>query len=117
MADDQEKPSSPPAADVVPQEDEEDAEIAAMKKRVAEMEAEAAKLREMSAALETQVDGDGVDEDKQRIDDRSIYVGNVRRRDTLRVNAHSSGRLQCHSRRNSSTLRIMWNHQSRYYSL
>ncbi|KAL9632577.1 MAG: hypothetical protein Q9164_005237 [Protoblastenia rupestris] len=50
-------------------------EISAMKKRVAEMEAEAAKLREMQASLDQQ-DSD-LREDKEDIDARSIFVGNV----------------------------------------
>lgn len=46
-----------------------------MKRRVAEMEAEAAKLREMQASLDQQ-DQD-LREDKEDIDQRSIFVGNV----------------------------------------
>ena len=46
-----------------------------MKRRVAEMEAEAAKLREMQASLDQQ-DHD-LREDKEDIDARSIFVGNV----------------------------------------
>ena len=46
-----------------------------MKRRVAEMEAEAAKLREMQASLDQQ-DND-LREDKEDIDARSIFVGNV----------------------------------------
>ncbi|KAI4095485.1 MAG: hypothetical protein LQ348_003553 [Seirophora lacunosa] len=50
-------------------------EISAMKRRVAEMEAEAAKLREMQASLDQQ-DND-LREDREDIDARSIFVGNV----------------------------------------
>lgn len=50
-------------------------EIAAMKKRVAEMESEAAKLREMQATLDQQ--SESLREDKEDIDARSIFVGNV----------------------------------------
>ncbi len=50
-------------------------EISAMKRRVAEMEAEAAKLRDMQASLDQQ-DND-LREDKEDIDARSIFVGNV----------------------------------------
>jgi polyadenylate-binding protein 2 len=50
-------------------------EIAAMKKRVAEMESEAAKLREMQATLDQQ--NESLREDKEDIDARSIFVGNV----------------------------------------
>lgn len=50
-------------------------EIAAMKKRVQEMEAEAAKLREMQASLDSQQDS--LRENKEDIDARSIFVGNV----------------------------------------
>lgn len=54
---------------------DEEAEIRQMKRRVAEMEEEAAKLREMQQSLEQQ----SVDlrEDKEDIDSRSIFVGNV----------------------------------------
>ena len=45
-----------------------------MKRRVAEMEAEAAKLREMQATLDDRSD---TREDKEDIDARSIFVGNV----------------------------------------
>lgn len=51
---------------------------------VAEMEAEAAKLREMTAASEQnsageEQNGDATmnDEDKEAVDSRSVYVGNV----------------------------------------
>lgn len=61
------------------QVDDEDAgdeeEIAAMKKRVQEMEAEAAKLREMQASLDSQTEH--LRESKEDIDSRSIFVGNV----------------------------------------
>ncbi|KNG88080.1 putative ubiquitin-protein ligase (Rsp5) [Aspergillus nomiae NRRL 13137] len=50
-------------------------EIAAMKRRVAEMESEAAKLREMQATLDQQ--SENLREDKEEIDARSIFVGNV----------------------------------------
>ena len=50
-------------------------EIAAMKKRVQEMEAEAAKLREMQANLDSQTEN--LRENKEDIDARSIFVGNV----------------------------------------
>lgn len=60
----------------VPEDDNQDeAEIAAMKKRVQEMEAEAAKLREMQASLDQQQEG--LRENKEDIDARSIFVGNV----------------------------------------
>lgn len=47
-----------------------------MKRRVAEMEAEAAKLREMQASLD-QNERNDMREDKEDIDARSIFVGNV----------------------------------------
>lgn len=57
-----------------------------MKQRVAEMEAEAAKLREMQAeaeAKEAQPASPGTpmdaEDDKTMSDSRSVYVGNVRR--------------------------------------
>ncbi|GAA5847911.1 hypothetical protein JCM3766R1_003183 [Sporobolomyces carnicolor] len=65
-------------------DDAEAAEIAAMKARVAEMEAEAQKLREMTAAAEANTNGAAPegdvsmsDEDREATDQRSVYVGNV----------------------------------------
>lgn len=46
-----------------------------MKRRVEEMESEAAKLREMQATLDQQ--SENLREDKEEIDARSIFVGNV----------------------------------------
>lgn len=46
-----------------------------MKKRVAEMESEAAKLREMQQTLDAE--SESLREDKEDIDARSIFVGNV----------------------------------------
>lgn len=46
-----------------------------MKRRVAEMEEEAAKLREMQASLDQQ--SNDLREDREDIDARSIFVGNV----------------------------------------
>lgn len=46
-----------------------------MKRRVAEMEEEAAKLREMQASLDQQ--SHELREDREDIDARSIFVGNV----------------------------------------
>ncbi|SPO06662.1 related to polyadenylate-binding protein 2 (Poly(A)-binding protein 2) [Cephalotrichum gorgonifer] len=54
---------------------EEEEEITAMKKRVAEMEEEAAKLREMQATLNQKTQE--TTDDKDDIDSRSIFVGNV----------------------------------------
>ncbi|KAL2162421.1 hypothetical protein VTH06DRAFT_7334 [Thermothelomyces fergusii] len=70
---DEEKPHDE-TRDNVDGENEEE-EILAMKKRVAEMEAEAAKLREMQASLD-QARQD-LTEDKEEVDNRSIFVGNV----------------------------------------
>lgn len=63
--------------DQQPEEDDigDEAEIAAMKKRVQEMEEEAAKLREMQASLDSQTEN--LRENKEDIDARSIFVGNV----------------------------------------
>ena len=63
--------------------DTEDADLEAMKQRVAEMEAEAAKLREMNETAEQDIQGSAsvaahpTDEEKMEVDSRSIYVGNV----------------------------------------
>ncbi|KAL9527122.1 Polyadenylate-binding protein [Sphaerulina musiva] len=76
MADEDTKPSTD---DLDRQAEDEDLgdeeEIAAMKKRVEEMEAEAAKLREMQASIDNQ--SDSLRESKEDIDNRSIFVGNV----------------------------------------
>lgn len=61
---------SGPSTDTATQE-----EIAAMKRRVQEMEAEAAKLREMQTSLDQQTEN--LRESKEDIDSRSIFVGNV----------------------------------------
>jgi len=62
-----------------PDPDEE--EILAMKARVAEMEAEAAKLREMQSELSpshnSPNDPSSLRESKEDVDNRSIFVGNV----------------------------------------
>lgn len=50
-------------------------DIAAMKRRVAEMESEAAKLREMQQTLDQQ--SENLAENKEEIDARSVFVGNV----------------------------------------
>ncbi|KAF6813017.1 RNA recognition domain-containing protein [Colletotrichum musicola] len=50
-------------------------EISAMKRRVAEMEEEAAKLREMQASLDQQ--NRELTDNKEDVDSRSIFVGNV----------------------------------------
>lgn len=50
-------------------------EIAAMKKRVQEMEAEAQRLREMQSQLDST--SENLRENKEDIDARSIFVGNV----------------------------------------
>jgi len=66
-----------PTAEQMDTHDEEgdEEEITAMKNRMAEMEAEAAKLREMQANLDKETDG--LKEDKEDVDARSIFVGNV----------------------------------------
>lgn len=96
-------------------------EIQAMKARVAEMEQEAAKLREMTAANEVEAEQNGAtgmtDDEKEAVDSRSIYVGNV----SLRLLCHSaceeargagadvfvlapSGRLRLNARGDSGSL-------------
>jgi polyadenylate-binding protein 2 len=56
-------------------EGDDEEEIEAMKKRVQEMEAEAARLREMQSQLDSQ--SENLRESKEDIDNRSIFVGNV----------------------------------------
>jgi len=59
-------------------------EIRLMKQRVAEMEREAEKLRELQAAAESASTPEGTDgaapleDEKASIDGRSVFVGNVR---------------------------------------
>lgn len=50
-------------------------EITAMKRRVAEMEEEAARLREMHLQVEAQ--SHELSDNKEDVDSRSIFVGNV----------------------------------------
>lgn len=77
MADIEDKREEDQQLDRAPDDDEggDEEEIAAMKKRVQEMEAEAAKLREMQASIDAQTDS--LRESKEDIDARSIFVGNV----------------------------------------
>ncbi|KAG8622777.1 hypothetical protein KVT40_009288 [Elsinoe batatas] len=76
MADDETKPAADPATFEGENEDNADEEeIAAMKKRVQEMEAEAAKLREMQASLDS--NEPSMRESREDIDSRSVFVGNV----------------------------------------
>ncbi|KAH8552243.1 hypothetical protein BGW37DRAFT_491172 [Umbelopsis sp. PMI_123] len=66
------------AADAVQAENNEeevDKELEAMKARVKEMEEEASKLRDMQAEVEKTMNGP--EEDKEAVDSRSVYVGNV----------------------------------------
>ncbi|KAI1809985.1 RNA-binding domain-containing protein [Poronia punctata] len=60
---------------LVAEEGNDEEEISAMKRRVAEMEQEAAKLRELHAALEER--NQEASDDRNDIDSRSIFVGNV----------------------------------------
>lgn len=55
--------------------DPQTAELERMKRHVAEMEAEAAKLREMQTALDNE--SAGLQESREDVDSRSVYVGNV----------------------------------------
>ncbi|KAI5300091.1 hypothetical protein KEM56_002733 [Ascosphaera pollenicola] len=54
---------------------DEEEEIEAMKRRVAEMESEAVRLREMQASIDQQ--SESLREDREDIDARSVFVGNV----------------------------------------
>lgn len=91
------------------------------------MEAEAAKLREMTAASDAKQaagatagngDVDMNDEDKEAVDSRSVYVGNVSSSlsRSRRFFAHlallgSLGRLRFYTRGDSNTFRFLWYHQ------
>lgn len=61
--------------------EKEAAELAAMKARVAEMEREAQMLRDMTAKAESDAEASGSgamgDDEKEAVDQRSVYVGNV----------------------------------------
>ncbi|KAJ4407442.1 poly(A) binding protein Pab2 [Gnomoniopsis sp. IMI 355080] len=67
--------AEPQEARPADEEGNEEEEISAMKKRVAEMEEEANKLREMQASLDNQAEK--VQENQTDVDSRSIFVGNV----------------------------------------
>lgn len=77
-------------------DDVDDAALEAMKARVAEMEAEAAKLREMQEQANNGMGaGDGAssqaamltEEEKEEVDARSVYVGNVSNTNYVETNA------------------------------
>ncbi|UKZ77841.1 hypothetical protein TrVFT333_005567 [Trichoderma virens FT-333] len=75
---DADKPEGIPEGEREPEHEtaaSEEEEIQAMKRRVAEMEEEAKKLREMQATLEQQ--SADLADDKESVDARSIFVGNV----------------------------------------
>jgi len=76
---DTEKPEETPTTEREQQESEavpnDEEEITAMKRRVAEMEEEAQKLREMQTTLDQQTAE--LADDKESVDSRSIFVGNV----------------------------------------
>ncbi|KAI8070734.1 hypothetical protein BC940DRAFT_295435 [Gongronella butleri] len=58
-------------------EGEVDKELEAMKARVQEMESEAAKLRDMQAEVEKNMYPTQPEDDKETVDSRSVYVGQV----------------------------------------
>eukprot|EP00123_Amoebidium_parasiticum_P001630 comp12776_c0_seq1/m.7906 comp12776_c0_seq1/g.7906 ORF comp12776_c0_seq1/g.7906 comp12776_c0_seq1/m.7906 type:complete len:219 (-) comp12776_c0_seq1:82-738(-) len=59
------------------EDDADDPELEAMKRRVKEMEEEARKLQEMQNQVEKQMAGVMPSESKEEVDARSVYVGNV----------------------------------------
>ncbi|KAF4538939.1 Rnp domain protein [Lasiodiplodia theobromae] len=75
MADNEPTREEEPRPDLHDDDNNDEEEITAMKKRVQEMEAEAAKLREMQASLDSQTET--LRENKEDIDARSVFVGNV----------------------------------------
>lgn len=96
-----------------------------MKQRVAEMEREANKLRELQAAAEQATSATSVEEgdvtmhteeDRAAADMRSIHIGNVcdffSSYKTLLTHFHRLGGLRCNSRGNSGTFPGLWDHQS-----
>jgi len=70
----EEKPHEEPQHNDADDGNEED-EISVMKRRVAEMEEEAARLREMQASLDQSTHE--LTDNKEDVDNRSIFVGNV----------------------------------------
>ncbi|KAM7199368.1 hypothetical protein V8F20_005763 [Naviculisporaceae sp. PSN 640] len=70
-----EKPHDEPQTHAGGEDGNDEEEISAMKRRVAEMEEEAAKLREMQASLDQT--HNELSDNKEDIDSRSIFVGNV----------------------------------------
>ncbi|KAI7856333.1 hypothetical protein BDC45DRAFT_503688 [Circinella umbellata] len=70
----QQQPEEKPPVEEGEAGDNVDKELEAMKERVKEMEDEAAKLREMQAEVEKSMNSE---EDKEAVDSRSVYVGNV----------------------------------------
>lgn len=109
-----------------------------MKQRVAEMEREAEKLRELQAAAESASTPDGADgaappeDEKPAIDGRSVFVGNVRlilHSFTIPLQGYEdgvahifprfprAGRLQRYSGRTSRTFPGLWNNQQDYHPL
>ncbi|EKG21444.1 hypothetical protein MPH_01242 [Macrophomina phaseolina MS6] len=75
MADTEPTREEDPRPEIQDDDNNDEEEITAMKKRVQEMEAEAAKLREMQASLDSQTET--LRENKEDIDARSVFVGNV----------------------------------------
>ncbi|KAK3316722.1 hypothetical protein B0H66DRAFT_604998 [Apodospora peruviana] len=71
----EEKPHDEPQQHAEGEDGNDEEEISAMKRRVAEMEEEAAKLREMQASLDQA--HHELSENKEDVDSRSIFVGNV----------------------------------------
>jgi hypothetical protein len=93
-----------------------------MKQRVEEMEREAKKLRELQAAAEKAADtsegGESIpmdtEEDKNIIDSRSVYVGNVCifvPRSTPSFDAAVLGRLWRYTRGDPRTFPVLWYHK------
>lgn len=108
-------------------DDVDDAALEAMKARVAEMEAEAAKLREMQEQANNGMGaGDGAssqaamltEEEKEEVDARSVYVGNVSNATHAETNAHpltllsSSGRLWRDTRGSATAFLLVRHHKS-----
>lgn len=108
-----------------------------MKQRVAEMEREAEKLRELQAAAESASTPDGADgaapleDDKPAVDGRSVFVGNVRSivffmatctvvtevADTFLLCFSCAGRLQRYPGRASSTFPGVWDDKQDHHPL
>lgn len=109
------------------EEDQDALEIAAMRARVAEIEKEAALLRQFSAVATAEADAvvPMSDDEKEAVDSRSIYVGNVSGMIVYRCAGDMLaelpgllvGGLRLDTRRDSSSLCFLWYYQPSHHPI